>query len=136
MEELGVVLLIVFGILSLILFFKVWAMCNNVKKILQKINEETRYKYAVNTDESTFRSEMANIRELIFCDKKEEARYELKRLLYQFTLKKKEWSEEPYRYSSGYIADSNKKVEDIIALLESVGEVIENKDEILIPTDK
>ena len=39
METLVVLLYIVFGILSLILFFKVWGMCNNVRKIVDKLDE-------------------------------------------------------------------------------------------------
>ena len=139
MEELTFVLVVVFGFLSLILFFKVWGMCNNVKKIRQnllKANEETRYRYGVNTSPDVLNSEMANIRELIFCGKTEEAKCELKRLLYQFVLERKEWDEQPNRYGALYIERSNQKAEMIIELLASIGETIENKEDILIPTDK
>ena len=136
MEELGVVLVIIFGILSLILFFKVWAMCNNVKKILRKMDEKPVYRYSVNTSPDLLNSEMANVRELIFCGKTEEAKCELKRLLYQFVLERKEWDEQPNRYGALYIERSNQKAEMIIELLASIGETIENKEDILIPTDK
>lgn len=136
MEELGVVLVIIFGILSLILFFKVWAMCNNVKQILRKMDEKPVYRYSVNTSPDLLNSEMANVQELIFCGKTEEAKWELKRLLYQFVLERKEWDEYPTRYGSQYIVESNKKAERIMELLESIGETIQNKEEILIPTDK
>ena len=136
MEEFTVVLVVVFGFLSLILFFKVWGMCNTVKKIYLKMNEDTRYRLNANTSPETFNSEIASIKEMIFCGKKTEAAYELKRLLYQFVLEKKEWTQSPNRYGSLYIVRSNEKAEQIIGLLESIGETIENKEDILIPTDK
>lgn len=37
MEDFVIFISIIFGILSLILFFKVWGMCNNVKKIKEHL---------------------------------------------------------------------------------------------------
>ena len=34
-----VLISVIFGILSLILFFKVWGMCNNISRINKKINK-------------------------------------------------------------------------------------------------
>ena len=49
MEGLIIAVSVIFGLLSLILFFKVWGMCNTVKKIHLKMNEDTRYRLNVNT---------------------------------------------------------------------------------------
>ena len=136
MEELTFVLVVVFGFLSLILFFKVWGMCNNVKKIQGKVMEEAKYRFNVNTEVYTLNAELKNAKELIFCDKKEDAKYELKRLLYQFVLEKKEWERIPYKYGQSHIEDLNKRATKVIELLESIGETIENKEDIFIPTDK
>lgn len=37
MEDFMILISVIFGILSLILFFKVWGMCNNVKKIKEHL---------------------------------------------------------------------------------------------------
>ena len=42
METLYAVFLFVFGILSIILFFKVWGMCNNVKSIKSILTQLSR----------------------------------------------------------------------------------------------
>ncbi len=39
MEDFMVLISVIFGILSLILFFKVWGMCNNISRINKKINK-------------------------------------------------------------------------------------------------
>lgn len=136
MEGFTIVLVIIFGILSLILFIKMWVMCNNVKKILHKMEAETKYKYAVNTSSEIFNSEMASARELIFCGKIEEAKCELKRILYQFTYERKEWKECPERFGSSYIEAMNRRAERVIELLESTGETIDNKEDFIIPINK
>lgn len=38
MENFIIILLLIFGILQIILFFKIWNMCNNVKMITRKPN--------------------------------------------------------------------------------------------------
>lgn len=38
MENFIIILLLIFGILQIILFFKIWNMCNNVKMITRKLN--------------------------------------------------------------------------------------------------
>ena len=140
MEELGVILLIVFGILSLILFFKVWAMCNDVHKITRKILKEDRFKSGPNREEAIFHSEIAAVKELIFCGKTDEAKYTLKRMLYQFVLLKMEWTNYPQRFAMTNTPEctieSNKKAERVIELMESIGETIENKEDYIIPINK
>lgn len=79
MEGFTIVLVIVFGILSLILFFKMWVMCNDVYKIRRKILGEDKFKSSSNTENYAYDPTIANIKELIFCDKNEEAKYELKK---------------------------------------------------------
>lgn len=37
MEDFVILISVIFGILSLILFFKVWGMCNNIKKIKEHL---------------------------------------------------------------------------------------------------
>lgn len=39
METIELILSIVWGILCLILFFKIWGMCNNISRINKKINK-------------------------------------------------------------------------------------------------
>lgn len=140
MEGFTIVLVIIFGILSLILFFKMWVMCNDVYKIRRKILGEDKFKSSSNTENHAYDSIIANIKELIFCDKNEEAKYELKKLLYQFVLLKKEWTDYPHRfgvvYSTEWIIESNKRAERVLELLESIGETIENKEEYIIPINK
>lgn len=140
MEGFTIVLVIIFGILSLILFFKMWVMCNDVYKIRRRLFKEDRYKVGPEAEDDLFKSEIAEIKELIFCDKNEEAKYELKKLLYQFVLLKKEWIDFPHRfgvmYSTEWIIESNKRAERVLELLESIGETIENKEEYIIPINK
>ena len=140
MEGFTIVLVIVFGILSLILFFKMWAMCNDVYKIRRRLFKEDRYKVGPEAEDDLFKSEIAEIKELIFCGKIDDAKFALRSILYQFVLLKKEWSDFPHRfgvvYSTEWIIESNKRAERVIELLESIGEAIENKEDFIIPINK
>ena len=140
MEGSTIVLVIIFGILSLILFFKMWAMCNDVRKIRRRLFKEDRYKVGPEAEDDLFKSEIAEIKELIFCGKIDDAKFALRSILYQFVLLKKEWTDYPHRfgvmYSTEWTIESNKRVERVIELLESIGEAIENKEDFIIPINK
>ena len=44
MDEITIVVCLIFGILQIILFFKIWGMTNNVKRILNIFEEVTKEK--------------------------------------------------------------------------------------------
>lgn len=48
------IILMIFGILQIILFFKVWRMTNNVNKILRKMEFPYMHKMRYNIDENEF----------------------------------------------------------------------------------
>lgn len=121
MEEFTAVVMIIFGILSLILFIKVWAMCNrvrNIQELIENANKDQQYNFWNNGSSDTLRSEIRKIEELIFCDQKEEAKLRLKRI--QFHLNQ----EKEYYETRGYNIDyyMSEKNEMINELLESLGE--------------
>lgn len=109
MEEITSIIIFVFGILSLILFFKVWGMCNNVKAIREELSKHPRYHYAANSSQEMFKSEITAIEEALFCGRKHEAEEMLKRL--QFHIKKED---ELYaKRGILYKADIEKKQEEL-----------------------
>ena len=85
METLIYLVAIVFGILSLILFFKVWGMCNRVAEIQENLAEYTKTKHYDHFSNNSVEALMADARyakELAACGKMEEARCQLKRIQY------------------------------------------------------
>ena len=62
MENLAILISAVFGILSLILFFKVWGMCNDVKKIkehlIQVDDVEAKFNFLMSINENEKAKEM------------------------------------------------------------------------------
>lgn len=72
------IVFLVFGILQIILFFKIWGMTNNVKKIKNKLYEDNfPVEYIlVKTDlvESAFYANIRKIDKLIYLGEKETAR--------------------------------------------------------------
>lgn len=96
MEEFTLILAIVFGFLSLILFFKVWGMCNNVRDIkehLEAASKPKSYHYLLNASYGALKEEVLTIKELAFCGRKEEAQIGLKRLQYQLNEERKHYEE-------------------------------------------
>lgn len=87
MNGITTIITLVFGILSVILFFKVWGMCNNVKEMKELLERECqpkRYHYLHNTSYEALREEEALIQELAHCKKFDEAKLNLDRLLFHF----------------------------------------------------
>ena len=85
MNGITIIITLVFGILSVILFFKVWGMCNRVseiKDILERPQKTTRYDYYENNSIETLQAECRYVKELAACGKMDEAQYNLKRLQY------------------------------------------------------
>ena len=91
MEGIYAILLIISGILNIILFFKIWGMCNNVKEVkelLERSNTGKLYDHLHNNSIDALRAEALTIEEMIFCGKIQEAKENYKRL--QFQMMKKE----------------------------------------------
>ena len=53
METILILILVIVAILNIILFFKIWAMTNNVKYILSLLLEKSGYVKKVNPNDST-----------------------------------------------------------------------------------
>ncbi len=91
MGGISVLLLILgflFAILSIILFFKLWNMCDNVDVIMQKLTEtkSDSYHWSTNCSMKAFDKEIEYVKECIFCGKTEEAYCILKRLQYHLMM--------------------------------------------------
>ena len=119
-------ILFVFGILSIILFFKVWGMCNKVKEIkeiLEKNNQSKvkRYHYIYDTSIEALRSEEALIQELAFCKKYDEAQLAFNRL--QFHLEKAK----EHCKKFGYSAESQMRTE--LEIYKQIEEAIKQWEE-------
>ena len=96
MEEFTLILAIVFGFLSLILFFKVWGMCNRVNDIKEQLEAASKpknYHYQLNASYTALKEEVLTIKELAFCGRKEEAVIGLKRLQFQLNAEQKHYEE-------------------------------------------
>ena len=78
METFMAIVFLVFGILQIILFFKIWGMTNNVKKIKNKLFEgdfPAEYLYEkTNLVKDAFYANIRKIDKLIYLEDKEAAR--------------------------------------------------------------
>jgi hypothetical protein len=92
METFMAIVFLVFGILQIILFFKVWGMTNNVKKIKDKLSEDDFFfpveKLFENTSlvKSAFAVNVQKINKLIYLEEKLAARHIL--LLMRYNLER------------------------------------------------
>ena len=92
METFMALVFLVFGILQIILFFKVWGMTNNVKKIKDKLSEDDFFfpveKLFENTSlvKSAFAVNVQKINKLIYLEEKLAARHIL--LLMRYNLER------------------------------------------------
>lgn len=104
---------IVLGILSLILFIKIWGLCSKVteiKELLEKSNQTQikRYHYIYDTSIEALRAEEAIIKELVYCKKYDEAKIVLDRLQFHFAKTKESYGK------FGYSAEAQMKTESEI----------------------
>lgn len=121
MEDFLILLCIVPGILVIILFFKVWAMCNrvrNIQELIENANKDQQYNFWNNSSSDTLRSEIWKIEELIFCDQKEEAKLRLKRIQFHLNQEKEYYEKRGYNIDY-YMSEKNEMIKE---LLESLGE--------------
>ena len=92
METFMAIVFLVFGILQIILFFKVWGMTNDVKKIKDKLSEDDFFfpveKLFENTSlvKSAFAVNVQKINKLIYLEEKLAARHIL--LLMRYNLER------------------------------------------------
>ena len=92
METFMAIVFLVFGILQIILFFKIWGMTNNVKKIKNKLFEDDFFfpveKLFENTSlvKSAFAVNVQKINKLIYLEEKLDARHIL--LLMRYNLER------------------------------------------------
>lgn len=92
METFMAIVFLVFGILQIILFFKIWGMTNNVKKIKNKLFEDDFFfpveKLFENTSlvKSAFAVNVQKINKLIYLEEKLAARHIL--LLMRYNLER------------------------------------------------
>lgn len=92
METFMTIVFLVFGILQIILFFKIWGMTNNVKKIKNKLFEDDFFfpveKLFENTSlvKSAFAVNVQKINKLIYLEEKLAARHIL--LLMRYNLER------------------------------------------------
>ncbi len=92
METFMTIVFLVFGILQIILFFKIWGMTNNVKKIKNKLFEDDFFfpveKLFENTSlvKSAFAVNVQKINKLIYLEDKVAARHIL--LLMRYNLER------------------------------------------------
>lgn len=113
--------IIIAGILDLILLIKIWRMTDDIREMkyeLRKVLNNVRiirahsyFKYGQDECYEAFEEDMNEIEELIFCDRLDEARYRLKRLVFNIN-KVKEANKD-----AGYNDDQDmiKKMEERIA---------------------
>ena len=118
-ELLTIIMIIgmVFSILSLILFFKVWGMCNDVDAIMRKVtaSPSKSYHWSDNCTMRTFNKEIEEVKELIFCERTVEARQILKRLQYHLMLE-----EQNRQYSGMDKTNFDTQVATVKELLEKI----------------
>lgn len=115
------VVAIIFGILNLILFFKIWSMTNDIREMkyqMRKILNNVRvmrghsyFEYGLNDSYEAFEDDMDDIAEMIFCERLEEARYRLKKLEYNLNKMKEAEKQSGYNDNEEMI----KKMEEEIA---------------------
>lgn len=88
METFMAIVFLVFGILQIILFFKVWGMTNDVKKIKNKLYEDdfpAEYLYEkTNLVKDAFYANIRKIDKLIYLGDKEDARRMLLSMKYDW----------------------------------------------------
>ena len=122
MSETTTIIIIVFGILSIILFFKVWRMCNRVSKIKEILEESIkpkRYDYFENSSLEVLMAECRHIKEMAACGKIEEAKYNLKRLEYNLSEDEKRLQKR-VNDTSYYMKDKVYAVKELAEYIESV----------------
>ena len=118
-ELLAIIMIIgmFFSILSLILFFKVWGMCNDVDAIMRKVtaSPSKNYHWSDNFTLKTFNKDIEEVKELIFCERTVEARQILKRLQYHLMLE-----EQNRQYSGMDKTNFDTQVATVKELLEKI----------------
>lgn len=113
-SEIMTVIWIIAGIFSLILFCKIWRMTDDINElkyhirvIRRLVNKNPNYLYRHDTSYDAFSKDIEEIEELMYCEQAAEARYRLKKLMYNFNKAKKASLESGY--SSKYDWDKMEK---------------------------
>lgn len=114
---------VISGFLGLILFIKIWRMTddmrdivNQIKNIREILDNSPHYQYGHDTSYEAFQKDIQEIEELMSCAQTQEARYRLKKLIYNFNKEKDSQSD----YERNYNAQLQLKEEIISRLLEEL----------------
>ena len=88
-SEIMTVIWIIAGIFSLILFCKIWRMTDDINElkyhirvIRRLVNKNPYYQYGHNTSYDAFLNDIEEIEELMYCEQSAEARFRLRKLMY------------------------------------------------------
>jgi hypothetical protein len=90
-SEIMTVIWIIAGIFSLILFCKIWRMTDDINElkyhmrvIRRLVNKNPNYLYGHDTSYDSFLKDIEEIEELMYCEQSAEARFRLRKLMYNF----------------------------------------------------
>lgn len=94
MTEGLIIISLIVSIPSIILFFKVWGMCNDVDTIMQKLTEPKAnvYHWFDNRTMKVFNHELDLVKEYVYCGRIDEARIILKRLQYHLLMEEQNYT--------------------------------------------
>ena len=128
-SELTNVVAIIFGVLSLILFIKIWIMTDDIRELkyqvrkilnnVRRIRGHSYYEYGLDTSYEAFDNDIEEIKELIFCEQFDEAKYRLKKLMYNFNKAKKADEEASYGGDSEMMGRMEEAIADLLNVLEN-----------------
>ena len=113
-SEIMTVIWIIAGIFSLILFCKIWRMTDDINElkyhmrvIRRLVNKNPNYLYGHDTSYDSFLKDIEEIEELMYCEQSAEARFRLRKLMYN--LNKAKQADLESGYPSQYDWDKMEK---------------------------
>jgi hypothetical protein len=113
-SEIMTVIWIIAGIFSLILFCKIWRMTDDINElkyhmraIRRLVNKNPNYLYGHDTSYDSFLKDIEEIEELMYCEQSAEARFRLRKLMYN--LNKAKQADLESGYPSKYDWDKMEK---------------------------
>lgn len=121
METFMAIVFLVFGILQIILFFKIWGMINNVKKIKDKLyeNDFPVENLLEKTDsvKCTFYNNIRKINKLIYLGKEEDAKRMLLSMKYDLEQESTNCIPEKFNILNSLSRPFLKEIDEMLAKL-------------------